>query len=150
MEISNELKAKVFALYLGCLYLRDDKDQDCLRRSLDGSAITGISEGITGWKNAKLILKPLSSITDEHMIWVYDTSHNLYEQRKLYPDEVKRKTPSIKEMKEQLNNGFAHYTGGWLNDAANFQYLLSKGYDIPLMLLGWKTLEQSGLAIYEN
>jgi hypothetical protein len=148
MKITNGIKAKVFAQYLGCLYIRDEKDENCLRRSLDGSSILGIGEGITNWENAKLILKPLTSITDEDMIWVYDTTHNLHEQRKLHPERLN--TPSLKDIKEQLNNGYAHYTGGWLCNTWVFQYLLSKGYDLPQLLLEYKTLQESGLAIYEN
>jgi hypothetical protein len=150
MKTTNEIKAKVFAMYLGCLYIRDEKDENCLRRSLDGSSILGIGEGITNWGNAKLILKPLSSITDEHMIWVFDTANNLHEKRKLYPRDVTENTPLLKDFRLQISNGFAHYKGGYLSDSAVHQYLISKGYDVPLMLLGWKTLQESGLAIYEK
>ena len=83
-----------------------------------------------------IVLKSLSEITDEDMIWVYDTCHNLHEQRRLYPQEIAKKTPSLKEMKSFINNGVAHYTGGELTKTWVFQYLLSKGYDLPQYLLG--------------
>jgi len=147
MKITNEIKAKVFAQYLGYLYIRDEKDENCLRRSLDGSSILGIGEGITNWENAKLILKPLSSITDEHMIWVYDTCRNLHEQRKLYPRDVAEKTPSFEDMKHDL---LANFWTGFVSNTWAYQYLLSKGYDLPQILLDYKNLFESGLAIYEN
>lgn len=164
MEISNEIKAKMFALYLGHRVELDNGGSKVRNRIL--CAVGGINDGgheyvklkmgtfthfvLIKENRAKLILKSLSEISDEDMIWVYDENHNLHQQRKLYPEDLAKKTPSLKEMKGMISNGFAHYTGGYLDSSSVHQYLISKGYDVPMMLLGWKTLEQSGLAIYEN
>lgn len=137
MNITPEIKSIVFHQYHG-QYVNSDKGRCRLR---DADFVDSLE-----W----IELKSLSEISDKDMIWVYDTVHNLHEQRKLYPEDLAKKTPSLKEMKDMISNGFAHYKGGYLSDSAVHQYLISKGYDVPLMLLGWKTLEQSGLAIYEK
>jgi hypothetical protein len=147
MEITKEIKEKVFGQYIGNLItwgeadFKGDKIHTIL---LNSQTINNIFN-----MDTKLILKPLSAITDEDMVWVYDTCNNLHEQRRIRPDWVKQNTPSLKDMKRQINNGHAHYKGGYLSDSAVHQYLLSKGYDLPQYLLGWKTLHESGLAVYE-
>lgn len=150
MNITPEIKVQTFALYLGqkILFAHQDKWLDGMFCTT--STLTNIERGLTNHTNLKLILKSLSKISDEDMIWVHDTVHNFHEQRKLRPDWAKTVTPPLKDLKDMISNGLAHYKGGYLSDSAVHQYLISRGYDVPLMLLGWKTLEQSGLAIYEN
>jgi len=137
MKITPEIKSKMFHQYHG-QYVNSDKGQCRLR---DADFVDTIE-----W----IELKSLSEITDEEMIWVYDTTHNLHEQRKLHPERFTLSSKDIKDMKEQLNNGYAHYTGGWLCNTWVFQYLLSKGYDLPQLSLGYRTLQQVGLAKYKN
>ncbi len=137
MEITPEIKSIMFHQYHG-QYVDSDKGRCRLR---DSDFVDSLN-----W----IVLKSLEEISDEDMIWVYDTTHNLHEQRKLKPEWVLTVTPSLKDMKEQINNGFSHYTGGWLCNVWVFQYLLSKGYDVPQFLLGYRTLHQVGLAKYKN
>lgn len=151
MEISNDIIAKVFAQYLGQKINENNSTFYDTMVSVDLFNESICTSNYITYKlnEVKLVLKPLSSITDEHIIWVHDTEHNFHEQRKLRPDWAKTVTPPLKEMKDMISNEFG-YTGGYLSDSAVHQYLISKGYDVPLMLLGWKTLEQSGLAKYES
>ena len=137
MEITNEIKSIMFHQYHR-QYVDSDKGRCVLR---DADFVDTLE-----W----IVLKSLSEITDEDMIWVYDGCNNLHEQRKLHPEHVTKNSPSLEDMKYSLNNGFAHYTGGYLTKTWVFQYLLSKGYDVPQYLLGYRTLQQVGLAKYEN
>lgn len=152
MEISKEIKAKVFAQYLGEKINENNSTLYDTMVSVDlfNESICTSNHITYKLDEVKLVLKPLSSITDEHMIWVYDTSHNLHQQRKLYPKEVAEKSMSLDDMKLQMNNRSVFMTGGWLCNTWNYQYLLSKGYDLEQFLLGYKTLHEAGLAIYEN
>lgn len=150
MNITPEIKTKIFALYLGQKILFAHQDKWLDRMFCTTSTLTNIERGLTNHTGLKLVLKSLSQISDEDMIWVYDENHNLHQQRKLYPEDLAKKTPSLKEMKDMISNGFAHYKGGYLDSSSVHQYLISRGYDVPLMALGWKTLQQSELAIYES
>lgn len=152
MNISNDIKCKVFALYLEQKINENNSTFYDTMVSVDlfNESIHTSNHITYKLDEVKLVLKPLSSITDEHIVWVHDTVHNFHEQRKLRPDWAKNVTPPFKDLKDMISNGLAHYKGGYLSDSAVHQYLISKGYDVPLMLLGWKNLEQSGLAIYEE
>lgn len=137
MNITPEIKSAIFHQYHG-QYVNSNKGQCRLR---DADFVDSLE-----W----IELKSLAEISDEDIIWVYDTTHNLHEERKLRPERVLSITPSLKDMKETLNNGYAHYTGGWLCNVWVFQYLLKRGYDLPQLSLGYKTLQQVGLAKYKN
>jgi len=99
-------------------------------------------EGTFKWSDFKLILTPLSQISDKDAIEVDKIISG-----KQYAD--------IK--------GFCNSTRGkiWVNDIfcnneqtrksyLVCQFLQSKGYDLPHYLLGNKTLHECGLAIYES
>lgn len=90
----------------------------------------------------KLILKPLSKITDEDKIALYHISSA--EDKYDYTQDYNGIKSAIdnwieKEGQETLFKTFRRY-----------QYLQSKGYDLPQYLLGGKTLQESGLAIYND
>jgi len=139
MGITNKIKEKVFAQYLGQPF----------RVILNSGefSITECNLGTIQLLNTQdvLILKPLSKISNEDMVWVFDTIHNTHEQRKLRPELLKENSMSLEETKRQINIEGNH----WLRNAFVFQYLLSKGYDLPNFLLGYKTLFESELCIYE-
>ncbi|HWY11952.1 MAG TPA: hypothetical protein VN026_11535 [Bacteroidia bacterium] len=152
MEITNDIRTKVFAQYIGqkvyhSVKMVTGEREDMGLMDLDYELLNIYSED-SDYKG-QLLLKSLKNITDEDMIWVYDTCKNLHEQRKINPEFVKENSMSLEDMKLQINNGHAHYTGGWLCNTWVFQYLLSKGYDLPQYLLGYKTLHEVGLAAYE-
>jgi hypothetical protein len=157
MEITNEIKAKVFAQYLGQYSYKDYSAQGLgiRREKLVGVEENGIiwiwdalSHRAENRPDAKLILKPLSSITDEDAIEVAKLQQE-YEQK----EEI-RVAFSIDEKNNGCLDCLIEYKG-YSHDywqpvySPTFQYLQSKGYDLPNYLLGGKTLKEAGLAIYE-
>ena len=127
MEITTEIKEKVFAQYLGTksiLYV--------------GGKIVGESNLTTNILNqlskndVKLVLKPLSEMSQEDSFKVMKLSGFEY-----------------KIESKQFELAGALFSD-WNDIPMAYQYLQSKGYDLPNYLLGKKTLEECGLAIYEN
>lgn len=112
----------------------------------------------------KLILKPLSEITKEDAIEVARICNcgNWTIERKLEYKKTTYKTPfaqlytEYEDRKQVLisfdNEGFKVHNGNeyYHTHVPSHQYLISKGYDLPNYLLGGKTLNEAGLAIYEN
>lgn len=94
---------------------------------------------------AKLILKPLSEISDEDA-----TEVGLMvctDESKSYHNHIGMsfvKLLSVKYDEKYLGSYFPFD----IIDAC--QYLISKGYDLPHHLLNGKTLHEAGLATYEN
>lgn len=83
--------------------------------------------------NFKLILKPLSSITDEDR------------------DFCKKEFDMKLDFHPSGTDNFCYESHGNFNCIAGcVQYLQSKGYDLPQYLLGGKTLKEAGLAIHES
>jgi hypothetical protein len=150
-RITNEIKAKVFASFLN----ENTFWQDCDRAPFkllgidttkserqillhgDWSGGTNPEMSCKDWINiedVKIYRKPLDSITDEDTIEVakvrYSATHHW------------------------LILGRADIEG-FLNDKSQltpmqYEFLASKGYDLPQYLLGGKTLQEVGLAVYEN
>lgn len=133
MEITNQIKAKIFAQYL----FSDYKDHNNQIYELTPSSI---SRFLSGAINITLLIKPLSLITDKDAVALHGI---------MYPDSLHfedyEKISNITEW--IINNNtdvvkFRHSING-------YQYLQSKGYDLPQYLLDGKTLKETGLAIYE-
>lgn len=82
----------------------------------------------------KLILKPLSEISDDDALAV----------QKIYDGNITLhfETNKITRGKKFANDPMLCYEA--------YQYLISKGYDIKHRFLGGLTLQQAGLAIYEE
>ncbi len=130
MEITNEVRAKVFAQYLG--------------QKTTGSALSlkWLNEYYeNNFTSIKLILKPLSEISDKDAIevakianhWINDKNLMILKGKMIIEDWIKNK----------LN-----YLSGW-QWFFIYQLLQSKGYDFPRYLLDGKTLFEAGLCIYE-
>jgi hypothetical protein len=156
MEITDEIKAKVFAQYLGqdAVIETGEKYTEAFEDGIthvDGHLIDWFHEAET----VKIKLKPISAITDEDAI------------------EVAKMFGVTKKIKRhKSNNCYFVVHGGYdsisfiENDVTYedgvsvegdvsrrldvYQYLQSKGYDLPQYLLGNKTLHECGLAIYES
>lgn len=154
MKISNDIIAKVFSPYLGQRLSAEliYKGFTCelVINNFTTSMANGMTIGTAIQNNAKLILKPLSLITMDDAIEVCKIYGHEKGQVIINPkgDEL-----TIIEFKR------AEYDSSyiWLSLNTNekwnifvYQYLQSKGYDLPQFLLGGKTLEKAGLAIYEN
>jgi hypothetical protein len=139
MEITYEIKRKVFGQYLG---------QVAQWKNLE---YTDKDETETMWDNveyymdnkAYLILKPLSKITQDDAIEFHDIVFGGIGKK---PYHVVAET--VRNYIEMIFKG-----GKQCPDIKGLvlttQFLQSKGYDLPQYLLGGKTLQEVGLAIYE-
>lgn len=157
MELTTEIKAKVIAQYVGQMcqtitraaggeegkpfrYLKGQlKEIDMgMVDSFMGVLLENepIQENHENYNTnqCKLILKPLSAITDEDAL----------EIQRIYDGEFHQAVAGdkVKRGKKFANDNFLCYEA--------YQYLVSKGYDIKHRLLGHLTLQQAGLAIYEE
>lgn len=152
--ISNEIKAKVFAQYLGqkC-YRGGTPDEKLISVDIENNAY-GFSDGdVFSGKyttELKLILKPLSSISDEHLYQCLTICFG--------EDWDKGETETFKRtwfevLKTELVDGFGsvqmnikpYFSQVWqIKD-----FLISQGYDMENHLLGGKTLHECNLCIYE-
>jgi hypothetical protein len=125
MKITNEIKVKMFAKYIG-------------ERTIDrfgyGTMTTDRLRIIEGGGNdeLQLVLKPISQISDDDANKIADISGFDY----------------------RIENKQFELAGALMCDLYTFSevhsYLESKGYDLPQFLLGGKTLQESDLARYEN
>lgn len=156
MEITNEIKAKVFAQYLGQIwrwqvgslvytikFCLDDLDKFIVKRlKYSGQTV-----------EHKLILRPLSKITDEDAIECAILEG-------LVNAKVSQRGDGGINMKDDSYDLLLSFDCEiWLykyglkthtnKSFLIYQYLISKGYDLPNYLLGGKTLKECGLAIYE-
>ena len=190
MEITNEIKAKVFAQYLGHRVELDNGGSKVRNRIL--CAVGGIDDGGHEYlklkmgtfahavfikeNSAKLILKPLSEITDEDAMEVAnicnggDGIKGIHKYDYKTKDKAKFYIELKGEFEDDKNNTliFFYEDGSFdkfhpnagekgehfdLSDWQTlnvYQFLQSKGYDIPQYLLGGKTLKECGLAVYEG
>lgn len=137
MEITNEIKVKVFAQYLGQkLALNNGLGIQLTLTTETLHYLIDLNEEPN--KPKLLILKPLSTITDEDACVIVKMRYGIN---------------SIDITKEAVISACEGIIN-LINDGANVQlsicqYLQSKGYDLPQYLLGGKTLKEVGLAIYE-
>lgn len=156
MELTNDIKIKIFAQYLGQAIELDNSGSRVRNRKLIG--VGGIDDGdfqylrlrmgeapkglvhnqFVSNNTCKLVLKPLSSLLDEDAIEV-----DKMEAWNLYTGGVLSEGTDPKDVViYKLKNRFEY-------NFITAQFILSKGYDLPQYLLGNKTLQESGLAIYE-
>ena len=142
MDIPNEIKTKILAKYSGqkAKLTRIDSKDDIyigehpeLRNRHNNSSI----------KSYKLILKPLSSLTDADAKWIgsilthRDSKKNDVEEGRLFVDNI-------------LNNDRLSFNYLTPNIIWAIQYLEEYGYDLPQYFLEGRTLHEAGLAIYKE
>ena len=149
--ITDEIKAKVFAQYLGqkvkCVSREDDIPEvtDFIVNIFKDELIgVGNYEFYFNEDDIKLLLKPLSSITDEDAIEVtkiLDISYSKTGEQEYY---------DLAGFVDYIENEFFNEKIYSVKSIIILtQFLQSKGYDLPNYLLDGKTLFESGLAIYE-
>jgi len=141
MEISNETKFKVALQYYGCDFLicYNIENNPVIEKFAGRNADFGIYMPDPVNKRDLLILKPLSAITDEDSMEVAKLA------------KCKYCIGDVSDLKPHLLRAMSHENVWSGNTILNIcQFLQSKGYDLPQNLLGGKTLQQSGLATYEN
>lgn len=153
MEITDEIKSKVFAQYLGQHMQVPNKgnnnDENIIGELCGLFADAGLDEtaddsgeGHHYIRECKLILKPLSKLTDQSAIQVCKIAGDLGEND---ADIIFMGRMLIETY---ISNIRCSVTGlQWLSI---FQYLQQQGYDLPNYLLDGKTLHEAGLAIYED
>lgn len=142
MEIATEIKAKVFAQYLGQRFVRNNDPGTAFESfgvSFFGMVNFGSEIPFT-LDNIKLILKPLSKITQ-------DDAFSISLAARTNADHVKK-------IFTTYNAGGYAKTKEWLGITSIYEYLRNHGYDLPNYLLPdgegkHLTLQQAGLAIYE-
>lgn len=165
MEITNEIKAKVFAQYFGhsCItmtrqtqgeglpskYLKGilkeidlDMQDSFIGLLLENEKDFSIHEYYNSHQ-IKLILRSLSSMTDDDAIEVASIAgiSKSYNSQKYILESGLELVANY--MRKQSNVHGIY----WIRLS---QYLTYRGYDLPQYLLGNKTLHEAGLAVYEN
>lgn len=136
MIITNKIKAQVFSQYV--VYYANYPT--CL-------ALLQIIENLLLDKNTsyRIGLKSLVDITNEDLIEVVKI---------LEPDIKEEEVVEYISQKKDLIDALLNTTDYELSMTpfitfSVYQFLISKGYDIPMRLLGGKTLQKSKLAFYE-
>ena len=137
MDIPNEIKTKILAKYLGQPF----------KMILNGGEfkVSPATLGNIQLLNPedKLILKPLSSLTDGDAKWIgsilthRDSKKNDVEEGRLFVDNI-------------LNNDRLSFNYLTPNIISAIQYLEEYGYDLPQYFLEGRTLHEAGLAIYKE
>jgi hypothetical protein len=157
MEISDEIKYKLLLQYFGCKVKHTD-----MGIVHDWNTITDKTFQRFKEKSFQLVLKPLSAITDEDAIGM---AKSLFPDINIWVSNITDGIPIVVALSIDgtiVRLGYNGYIECELGDDSNeyylcdicillcYQYLQSKGYDLPQYLLGGKTLHESGLCIYEN
>jgi hypothetical protein len=151
MEITNDIKAKVFAQYseenieytkeIGRKYYFTKIDFEKGYLSENNGCTFDISE-------VKLILKPLSAMLREDAIEVAKLQQEKFGEGLKISLHIDDKNYGCLDC---LIEWDGHRHDYWQPVySPTLQYLQSKGYDLPQYLLGGKTLHEAGLAIYEE
>ncbi len=155
MEITDENKIKAIAQYIGQQvsipagyqfngYATDDTQGEFNGIRNEGFIHIGDIGGYYDFKNFQLILKPLSVVTDEDNIEVGKIIGNLSEN---FTDGNLTVIKISKMFIENLLTG--RLSKNAVLVIIVFQYLQSRGYDLPQYILNGKTLKEAGLAIYQ-
>jgi len=147
MEISNDTKSRIFAQYLGQKVRVGIKSLAELTLMIDTSECISLDTLIhTNIVGHKLILKPISNITDEDAIEVAKILLSNKLNDYLWNPIVGKELVGIIASRRFYSFYYKNATN-WV-DA--YQYLQLKGYDLTHYLLNGKTLQECGLAIYEK
>jgi hypothetical protein len=162
MEIKFENKLKAVAQYLGQKIRLDEsrfsEETEDRIFTLSGVGINAFQVKETRiWYNAEeirstfideLILRPLSSVSEDELMDCLKI---------MLGDDWEKDSEKFKQdwrdvLRIELSQGGY---GKWVvkpyfkHCLFVYQYLQSKGYDVPNQLLGGKTMYESGLAVYE-
>lgn len=139
MEITSEVKYKAAMQYYGCKIL--------VCHNLEGKPVIEDFAGINivfdlyapdfDNKRDLLILKPISAISDEDAVECLKIHEMIQHSNGMYVTEFSH-ISKIKIAIQAIT----------VFRADAYQFLQSKGYDLPNYILGGKTLKEAGLAIY--
>ena len=158
MEITDDIKYKVLLQYFGCKVIHKNMGIVC-----DWTTITENTYKRFKDESFKLVLKPISAITDEDAMEVSKICYKEnFRKIKRYHDHIELEIDDLNDLRIYFN---AEIKTAWRETVSCkdiesdeqlltyincIDYLRSKGYDTPQYLLGGKTLFDCELAIYEN
>lgn len=158
MEIAKEIKLKIFAQYLGQMVYRGGTPDEKLVGVTDDSLIYDDGDEFNIFNDHKLLLRPLTSITDDEAI----------EMAKLFGCDSLKNAKLLINRPEDKNNPDINFSVQvytlspeymsystpkyWSNGYGTneYQWLQTKGFDLPHYLLGGKTLKECDLCYYQN
>ncbi len=156
MEVSNKIKATLFAQYMGRpIQYIPPEGQRVKKYSLFRFTDWGINifyaemywlvSGMAKFplKDRFLVLKSISAITDEDAI---EFCKILYPYA-WYTHTADKAKYCIDKL---FNSDEDHTVYNFQRIIDGIQFLQSKGYDLPHYLLQGKTLKEAGIAIYEQ
>lgn len=146
MEITNEIKAKVVALYLGQPIAIHGKLNSGF---VYGSTLDVIRKYGIDHNDTQLILKPFSQISDEDAIEVARMQFEIFRSVEA---KVSRNLKEPIKVWFMRGSEILHSVDitEWNQSTITTDFLRNKGYDMPHGLLEGKTLHKAGLAIYEQ
>lgn len=160
MEITKEIKAGIFSQYIGssCITWENLLTGNVLQYPLTYQHILNIALGIRVRYDLEpqLILKPIHEISDEDIGEIIKIEFGQGDSPTIYRNDNYTKIVfKVNGIEKRIS--FEKYSDGNSIEAEFrlkkiiliYQYLQTKGYDTPQYLLGGKTLNQSGLAIYK-
>lgn len=140
---SNEIKAKVMAPYIGakCEY-KWNREDDLLTGKLTPRILESLYLDNGVINHCVIEIKPLSEITDEHVIEVLKISgHTNIKSIIIVLDGI---------WINFQNTGFRKFVFFNDLDSESVEYLRDKGYDYKHYLLNGQTLQQAGMAVYKT
>lgn len=141
IEITNDIRAKVFAAYLGQEMYCSLGYENCTLELLNFISKRKTEE------DRVLVLRPMSEITDEDavLLIMVDGANCYYEI-----EITERNHRGFNWTFEYASSSRRRQRAFWWTDLSGqqSQFLQSRGYDVPHYLLGGQTLYGAGLAIY--
>lgn len=161
MDIPREIKAGIFSQYVGSSLITWGNASTNNRTTypLTFKHIFDIALGIRIMYDLEpqLILKPIHEISDEDISEIIKIEFGQGDSPTIYRTENYTKIVFKVNGIEKRISFEKYFDGDPIKSEVRlnkiiliYQYLQTKGYDAPQYILGGKTLNQSGLAIYTN
>lgn len=136
--MKNETLARVYGMYIGAKITLKSASDPNKQLFLNGQRLAHLQE-FNQWEQCKLILRPLSALTDEDAVEV----GKLYEYAGITTGWQKKHFLLVG--KDFIEDTSINSLPLRISD-----FLRTRGYDLPCYLLDGKTLRESNLATYEN
>lgn len=133
MNITDNIKVKM--LYLGWLIQLTGRDRVFIKKG-EKRIFTG---SLANDDDFKLVLKPLSSLTEQDATEIA----SILNENPKHIIACFNGQPEYKKGPDEKKIKF------FIEQTIVYQFLQSRGYDLPQYLLGNKTLKEAGLAVYE-
>lgn len=141
MEITEDIKARVFGQYFGATVFGDPQDSEELRMAEFQLDYDNFEFCVT--EQVMLVLRSLSTLTDEEAIELAKVGNPNYSF--LHLASVGRELAQTIEKNKTWN--FYYKETDW---NSCYGFLQSKFFDIPNFYVGGRTLSASGLAVLKK